>query len=232
MDNIFEPVKAETVKDKTTEELRNAIISGKLKPGQHLKETVIADQLSVSRSPIREAFHQLEQEGLVTSKPNVGTFVRRFDEADVRDIFALRTALERLACEIIIEKRLLEPEDLEQLEQYTKEQEKAIEKRDFEQLVELDMAFHQFICRKSGYERLEKMWQSLRSQMQVLFNIRIKSSPDYISHTVSTDHASLVQALRQGDMDQCAEIYKEVHTRVAEECIAVIRSSNENASDS
>ena len=229
MGDLFEPVRAKTVKDRTTARLRNAITSGKLKPGQHLKETAIADQLSVSRSPVREAFHQLEQEGLVASKPNVGTFVRRLDETDVRDIFALRTTLERLACEIIIEKELLEPADLEQLEQYTKEQEQAIEDHDFERLTELDMDFHQFICHKSGYGQLEKMWQSLRSQMQVLFNIRLQSSRDDVYHTVSTGHASLVRALRQGDVEQCAEVYKDVHTRVTEECINVIRSFNRSA---
>jgi DNA-binding GntR family transcriptional regulator len=228
MENLFEPVKPRTVKEETAKRLRDAIISGRLKPGQHLKETAIAEQLSVSRSPIREAFHELEQEGLVTSTPNVGTFVRRFDEADVRDIFSLRTALERLACEIIIEKNLLMPEDFEQLERYADEQQEAIEARDFEQSVELDLAFHQFICHKSGHERLEKMWQSLRSQMRVLFNICLNSSPDHISHTASTDHAALVEALRQRDIERCSEIYKEVHARVAEECTDVIRSFNEN----
>lgn len=76
MGSVFEPVRAKTVKDRTTTRLRNAIISGKLKPGQHLKETAISDQISVSRSPVRKTFHQLEQEGLVASKPNMGAFAR------------------------------------------------------------------------------------------------------------------------------------------------------------
>jgi DNA-binding GntR family transcriptional regulator len=58
--------------------LRDAIIDGRPKPGEHLKESYIADQMSVSRSPIREALRQLEQEGLIVSIPNRGCFVRRF----------------------------------------------------------------------------------------------------------------------------------------------------------
>jgi DNA-binding GntR family transcriptional regulator len=60
--------------------IRDAIINGRLRPGQHLKETDIAEQMSVSRSPVREALRQLAQEGLVVSLPNQGSFVKDFDE--------------------------------------------------------------------------------------------------------------------------------------------------------
>jgi DNA-binding FadR family transcriptional regulator len=66
---VSEPVRVKTVKDRTTTRLRNATISGKLKPGQHLKETATADQLSASRSPVREAFHRLEQDGRSPASP-------------------------------------------------------------------------------------------------------------------------------------------------------------------
>jgi hypothetical protein len=64
--------------------------------------------------------------------------------------------------------------------------------------------------------------------MQVLFNIRLRARPDDVSYMISTSHAGLVRALRQGDIEQCTDICKEVHARVATECINLVRSLNED----
>ena len=106
--------------------LRRLIISGELKPGEHLRETVIASQISTSRSPIREAFMQLEEEGLVISIPNQGRFVRTFTEADIKDIFGLRTAIESLAAEIVLSENKLQAEDFKALEDSTNERESGL----------------------------------------------------------------------------------------------------------
>jgi DNA-binding GntR family transcriptional regulator len=226
---LFRPLKPKTLKDEVVTTLRKAIVDGDLQPGQHLKEVDIAKQLSVSRSPVREAFRQLEQEGLIVSIPNQGSFVQRFDAQDIREIFSLRAALEGLACDIIIKHDLLKASDYAQLERLLKEQKKAIKARDYERLAELDIAFHEFICQKAGSERLEKMWQSLRGQMQVLFSIRFQAKQDYVSQTVSSDHTDLLKALRQGDSARCAQIYKEVNARVAKDCIQVICPPDKSA---
>ena len=215
---LFDRIQPRTLRAEIVDVLRDAIVSGKLESGEHLKESVIAEQMSVSRIPVREAFQQLEQEGLIVSIPNQGSFVKVFDEKDIREIFTLRGALESLACELVLSNDLLQPEDLEHLEEYVDQQREAINARDFDRLTKLDMDFHEFICRKSESERLLKTWRSLRSQIQVLFLQRFRTY-DWIPETVETDHSAIMGALRQGDVQRVAQVHKEINARVAGECI-------------
>jgi DNA-binding GntR family transcriptional regulator len=215
---LFDRIQPRTLRAEIVDVLRDAIVSGKLESGEHLKESVIAEQMSVSRIPVREAFQQLEQEGLIVSIPNQGSFVKVFDEKDIREIFTLRGALESLACELVLSNDLLQPEDLEHLEGYVDQQREAIDARDFDRLTKLDMDFHEFICRKSESERLLKTWRSLRAQIQVLFLQRFRTY-DWIPETVETDHSAIMKALRQGDVQRVAQVHKEINARVAEECI-------------
>ena len=220
---VLDRAVSRTLRAEVVDMIRDAIVTGQLKPGERLKESLLASQMSVSRSPVREALRQLEQEGLIISIPNQGSFVKVFDEDDVREIFTLRATLEDLACEIILANGKLQPEDFDHLEALIAQQERAIEDRDFNQLTMLDMEFHEFICRQSGFERLLKMWRSLRAQIQVLFLQRFQAF-DWVPETVDTDHSAILGALRAGDAQQFSQINKEINTRVAEECVQVVRS--------
>jgi DNA-binding GntR family transcriptional regulator len=226
MPPLFSKVKPRTLRDEVADELRKAIVTGGLKPGQHLKETDIADQMSVSRSPVREAFRQLEQEGLIVSIPNQGSFVQVFDEKDIEEIFTLRSVLEDLACELIVDKDRLREEDFQRLEASIERQREAAEARDFDRLTDLDMAFHEFLCRKSGSERLLKMWQGLRAQIQVLFYERFRAF-EWVPETVDRDHSAILVALREGDVERVSQINNEINTRVARECQDMLRAINE-----
>jgi DNA-binding GntR family transcriptional regulator len=220
MEFLHKPT-SRTLRTEVVDILRDAIMSGQLQSGEHLKENVISAQLSVSRSPVREAFRQLEQEGLIVSVPNQGSFVKSFDANDIREIFALRAALEDLACEVVMKAGGLDASDLDQLQGYIEQQRAAIQADDFDKLSELDMQFHEFLCRKSGFERLLKMWQGLRAQIQVLFFQRFQAL-DEVPGTVDTDHSAIMEALRAGDLALFSRINREINERVAEECIQVI----------
>ncbi len=224
-EQLFNKAKSRTLRSEVVDMLRDAIMSGKLKPGEHLRENALAEQMSVSRSPIREALRQLEQEGLIVSIPNQGSFIKQFDEKDVQEIFTLRAVLENLACEIIFRENKLQPADFQRLETYIEQQRQAIDARDFDALTKLDMKFHEFICKKSDLERLLKMWRSLSAQIQVLFYQRFQTF-DEVPQTVDTDHSTILEALRHGDLQQVVEINKQINARVAEECSELIRSLN------
>lgn len=213
-----------TLRSEVVDILRDAIMTGQLAPGERLKETAVAAQLSVSRSPVREAFRQLEQEGLIISVPNQGSFVRTFDEHDVREIFALRTVLEDLACETVMNESRLGPRDLAHLEGLVDEQRLAIDAEDFDRLTKLDMEFHEYLCTRSGMQRLLSMWQDLRAQIQIFVRQRFEAM-DYAPETVHTDHAAIMGALQSGDPAQFSKINKEINERVAEECILMLRAS-------
>ena len=112
---VLDRAVSRTLRAEVVDMIRDAIVTGQLKPGERLKESLLASQMSVSRSPVREALRQLEQEGLIISIPNQGSFVKVFDEDDVREIFTLRATLEDLACEIILANGKLQPEDFDHL---------------------------------------------------------------------------------------------------------------------
>ncbi len=83
--------------------IREAIRNGKLKPGQRLIETQLAEEMQISRFPIREALRYLEKEGLVETKPFKGTYVAQLTEQDIGKLYSFRSALEELAVRILIE---------------------------------------------------------------------------------------------------------------------------------
>src|SRR5579864_9777932 len=80
-----------------TELIREAIIDGRLPPGQRLKEEELAQELGISRTPVREALLILQAEGLVTAVPNRGAVVRTYTESDLVDMYELRALLESFA---------------------------------------------------------------------------------------------------------------------------------------
>lgn len=221
---LFRTIRPSTLRHQVVDEIRDAIVSGRLKPGEHLKESTIAEQMAISRSPVREALRLLEQEGLTISIPNRGSFVKDFDEKDVREIFSVRGALESLAVELIVKSEALHLADFERLQAYIGRQKEAIEVHDFDRLAELDLEFHELICRKAESERLLGMWRSLRGQCQVLFHKRFRAMPDYVPSTVITDHSAILDALRQGDAELASQLNKEINERAAEECIQILRS--------
>lgn len=206
--------------------LHDAIVRGQLKPGDHLKESEIAKQLSVSRSPVREALRQLEQEGLVVSVPNQGSYVKTYTHKEIDEIFTLRSALENLACELIIQGNKLSSLDWKRLDRYVEEQRTAIDAQAFDELTELDMDFHEFICKKSGSERLLTMWQSLRGQIQVLFYQRFRVF-EQVPQTVDVDHMAILDALRLADIEETTKLNKQINARVAQECIDIFVANGE-----
>lgn len=210
-----------TLRNEVTQILREAIVTGQLKPGDHLKEVEVAQQMKVSRSPVREGFRQLEQEGLLVSIPNQGCFVKDFSAREIRELYTIRAALENLACEFILKDNLLKDEDWERLEWYLQQQQKAIDEVAYGDLAKLDMDFHEFLVEKSGVQRLLEMWRSLRGQILILFFKRFKYM-DWIPRTVVEHHNALLEALRAGEPERVVALNRSISDRVAEECVELI----------
>jgi DNA-binding GntR family transcriptional regulator len=225
MDPIFSKAKSTTLRTGILEMLREAIMTGKLEPGAHLKENELAQQMSVSRSPVREALRQLEQEDLVVAVPNQGCFVKKYDSNEIEDIFRVRAALENLAFELIIEGDRLTEGDWDEIDNYLTEQVKAIEAHAFDDLTKWDMDFHEFFCRKSGSRHLLKNWRSLRAQIQVLFYQRFTILEE-VPQTVHIDHMRILEKLRTKDIVELKKLNREINDRVAGDCIQVFQTNN------
>jgi DNA-binding GntR family transcriptional regulator len=218
---LFSPIPQYTLADAVTARLREAIVTGQLAQGEKLAETALAAQMGVSRSPVREALHRLQLEGLVHSQPNHGSYVWEPTEADVDEIISLRVMIESLAAEWASPN--LTDKDFIQLEEIIERQQQLIEAGDFLKLIHEDKHFHEYICDGAGHSRLMDWWQQIMSQWEALTYLRIQHRPTHVVPTVLTDHRAILDALRKRDLDEVIMLHRTINQRVSEEMKEALR---------
>lgn len=177
--------------------IKEDILSGKMTSGDKLVEQALCKEYAVSRTPIREALSQLEAEGLITSIPNRGSFVRGISEREMIDIFTLRKIYEIQAIRWAIER--ITDEELEELEEnfefmifYTK-------RDDVQKMLNINALFHQLIYKASHNHMLYKMLSSY----QVYVKYHKKNSinePDYLANVLS-EHQVIYNAFLNEDVE-------------------------------
>ncbi|MCR5311363.1 MAG: GntR family transcriptional regulator [Lachnospiraceae bacterium] len=143
--------------------LRKAILTGELKPGERLMEIHLAKKIGVSRTPIREAIHKLEQEGLVTMMPRRGAIVAEISEKGLRDVLEVRRALDTFCAELACER--ISEEEKEALRAACIDFEEAVKTGDATVIAKADVAFHDIIIGATGNERMVMMINNLAEQM-------------------------------------------------------------------
>lgn len=175
--------------------LKDQILSGEFLNGEELTELLVAKKLGVSRTPVREAIHQLESEGLVRLKPNKGAVVTGITTEDIQDIYAMRARLEGLCARWAAKKR--SEQELEELEEIVFLSEYHEKKGHYEQVYELDGKFHKLLYKASHSRMME---HSLCDYHQYVKRVR--------KHTVmepsragkcNNEHHKIVDAIREQD---------------------------------
>lgn len=173
--------------------LRNAITSGLLPPGERLMENQLAEQLRVSRTPVREAIRKLEQEGFVVMVPRRGTYVADLSIRDINEVFEIRTALEVLAAGLAAER--IAEDDLEHLERLLVEIGDYIEQGDVEKIVEADCRFHDILYGATNNKTLASIISNLREKFTAFRTISY-AYPGRAKRSLE-EHRRLVEALAQ-----------------------------------
>ncbi len=178
------------------EAIREAIINGTLKPRERLMEIQLAEDLGVSRTPVREALRKLEIEGFIVMVPRKGAYVADLTFKDIADVFEIRSALEALAAALAAER--ITNEELEEMERLLVQKAEAITNEDIDKVVLVDTKFHEAIYKASRNERLTNIINNLREQIQrfratsLAYPGRMKASLD--------EHRSIVEALQARDV--------------------------------
>ena len=152
--------KKKSLREEVYESLKKSILHGKLKAGQRLIEEQLAHQVGISRTPVREAFHKLERDELVTRLPKGGFAVREFTKEDVEEIFGIRSALESYAAYLAT--LHITPDKISTLEKKLKESEEALEKGDDEKVVQLHTEFHDLLYKSCKSKKLVEMINNFR----------------------------------------------------------------------
>jgi GntR family transcriptional regulator, rspAB operon transcriptional repressor len=152
-----------SIRSQVLNQLRTFILNSKIAPGERLYEEKLAAGIGSSRTPIREALHVLEREGLVESIPRVGYRVRGLHREEFDEIVEIRKAIECLAAIWAADR--LNNSTVEDLKNNIKKSRELIERGQVKKFVDLDAKFHERIARASGKKRIYEMSQNLRSYM-------------------------------------------------------------------
>ena len=199
----LEPLEASNLRDRIELRIRNAILTGAFGPGERLIESAIADHLDVSRGPVREALAALDREGIVVHVPRKGFFVIDFTDKDLEEIYSLRLLLEREALRRAIER--FTEEDIRQMQDILDELGRAtVEKHEPERIVELDLSFHDCICRMADHSRLYAAWRSTSTQAQVLVGLTSKTHYNHPEEPRQL-HQVILEAIRTHDLPLAEE---------------------------
>lgn len=188
------------LRDVIFETLRDAIVSGDLKPGERLMEVSLAEQMGVSRTPVREAIRKLEADGLVMMTPRKGTHVAELTVKDIMDVLEVRSAMDRLATSLAAKR--IQPAQVKHLEAIHKQYVAHVQKENIEGAIRKDIEFHDAIYAATGNPRLVSTSAGLREHIyrfRVIYLKDIAKAAD-----VEQEHAGILEALRANDVEKAA----------------------------
>lgn len=176
--------------------LRDAILSGALKPGEPLREVQLASELSVSRAPLREALQRLEEEGLIVRQPFRGSFVAEVSVERLADIERLRAVLEPYAALTAIDALRSGPAN-EAFEEAVKALEAAAATGDARRTVDAHLGVHRVIYEATGNQVLLDLWRSWQNQMRLFMAVDHRRIGNLIK--VAAAHRGLLNVIQSGD---------------------------------
>ena len=198
LDTVGGPI---SLKDKAYTAIKDAIVSVKLKPGTPLVETQLAEELGISKTPVRAALEELEREGFVTRILFKGTYVTEVTVKDLVEIFQLRAVLEGLAARIATP--LFSPRQLDRIAQNLTAAEAALAEGDLALCSELGKSLHDAIIDKADSQRLTLIIRNLDDHVQ-----RFRAISDQISGRLNKsvkEHRQVLDGLRRRDPDAAAQ---------------------------
>ncbi len=186
-----------TIRKKVHSHIREQILSGKIGPSERLIEAKIARDIGTSRTPVREALHSLELEGLIESIPRVGYRVRQISDSEAVEIWEIRSLIEGLAARWACEN------DREKLTRELKKNialsEERVLKGELIAFVDLDGQFHEIIARISGGRRLLELAQSLR-RYALRYRLESICMPDTALRAIE-GHRNILRAVENNDAE-------------------------------
>lgn len=196
-----------SLRGRVFEKIREDILSGKYKENDELREVAIGEELGVSRTPVREAFRQLELEGLIKIVPNKGAYVTGITNKDVHDIYMIRSLLEGLAARLATEN--ITEEQMEEMEENVYLAEFHCNKGHVEQMTQMDNRFHELLYEASDSKMLEHLLKDfhqyvVRYRQKTLANLgRGKAS--------NNEHRQIMEAIKDKNGQLAEEL---AHTHI------------------
>lgn len=195
MRETLQKLRQRSLAGEVRDEIERMILHGEIQAGERLNEIGLAEQLGVSRSPVREASRSLEQDGLVTTVANQGAYVRKLSLEDALELYDLRAMIAGHLCASAAERATTEAKS--ELRRSVDRMDRAIADGDQDRYIELNFAFHDRIAVASGATRSRALYTSLGKEVRLL---RLRVLTGTVSLTLSNaEHDRIVSAVENKD---------------------------------
>lgn len=204
------------LRDRIAGKVRDAIVQGKIKPGERLMEPEVAKLLGVSRTPLREAFLQLESEGFMVVTPRKGAVVSELSAKDAEDTYVIKSSLEALAAKLAVEN--IDKKVIDELIAINLKMESITKSKrhDYKLFLELNTKFHDILTESSRNDKLVKYISLLRKQT-LRYNFIYLSLLSHFEQSVE-EHKEIIAALERKDV-KTVEALVQNHSNAAKEAI-------------
>lgn len=180
------------------DQLREQIVQGTFRPGEQVNESVLASQLRSSRGPVREALQRLAQEGLLVSHRNRGVFVLELSADDIKEIYAVREAVESAAaCALLDAGSERIADTCQVLKLVLKDMAEQVAISDWQAIARLDMQFHSSFVAGAGNSRLIRIYETLAAESRICI-LNLEVSYPRLDVLVS-EHQNLLDLLEARD---------------------------------
>jgi DNA-binding GntR family transcriptional regulator len=203
----LEPIEQTPLRVQIADRLRRAIVTAKLRPGTVLVETALAEQMNVSRAPIREAIAILENDGLVETAAYKGKRVKPLTVREVEETWSLRQTFEVMAVRRILDRDA----DVAPLWEPCRAMQAAAEAGDREALIAADEAFHRTLIELSDHHLLLQSWNALYLRIHQIMALRNRRDSDDLAE-IAGNHPPIVRALEERDTRTAVRLISD-HTR-------------------
>jgi DNA-binding GntR family transcriptional regulator len=194
-----------TAQEAVLAELRRAIVSGELRPGEQVLQDALADRFGVSRVPLREALKILEGEGQVVYQPHRGYFVAELDLADLHEVYRLRDLLESEAVRVAVPR--LTEEDVQRLSDAAADVDRADESGDLVAMTSANRRFHFALIEAAGMPRLARLVRILWDATDAYRSLYYAEQAN--RHSVHEEHRAVVRAVRDGDAERAVVLLRQ-----------------------
>ena len=196
------------------EELKMQILKGSIIPGTRMMEVELAEEMGVSRTPIREAIRKLEKEGLVTIEPRRGAYASMISTEDMVEILEVRQDLEGLAAYFAADR--MEKSQMEELRQVSNSYNEAVKEGNMEAMIKHDTRFHHIIvesCRNKILVQMIEQLQELVLRFRYIYYDNFKRAEN-----MPEEHEAIVAAIAEGDADK-ARAAADIHIERLKELV-------------
>jgi len=194
-----------TYKDQVVDHVYQLLLTNELNPGDQLKETLLAEQMGISRAPIREAMKELIMIGLVDYRPQVGNFIPIFSPKQIIDSYTTRGVLEGYAVMNTCDR--FSAEEIDKLETLTGQMERYAEKKNHKMVIEVGGEFHDLLISKCDNVQLLEYTDRLSLKLHILFFKYWGKL--YSSAEIGRRHREIVESVKAQDLNLIEKVVRQ-----------------------